>query len=107
MEGVEVGLVFIEQPDGGTKVSFRARSRVDVSKLAERFGHKFTRTEDGYQIHGVVTHLIDREGRWQANFHGLEFEPTNLVVYIKALTHEHGQEQHAAPSLWEQIRGRF
>ena len=41
-------------------------------KLAERFGHTFTETEDGYQIHGVVTHVIDREGRWQANFHGLE-----------------------------------
>ena len=37
VEGVEVALVFIEQPGGGTKVSFRARS-ADVSKLAERFG---------------------------------------------------------------------
>jgi protein SCO1/2 len=37
-------------------------------KLAERFGHGFTETEDGYQIHGVVTHVIDREGQWQANF---------------------------------------
>jgi phosphoesterase RecJ-like protein len=38
IEGVEVGLVFIEQPDGSTKVSFRARSRVDVSKIAEKYG---------------------------------------------------------------------
>ena len=38
VEGVEVGLVFIEQPGGGTKVSLRARSRVDVSKIAEKFG---------------------------------------------------------------------
>lgn len=38
VDGVEVALVFIEQPEGGTKISFRARSRVDVSKLAERFG---------------------------------------------------------------------
>jgi phosphoesterase RecJ-like protein len=37
VEGVEVALVFIEQPGGGTKVSFRAKS-VDVSKIAERFG---------------------------------------------------------------------
>ena len=37
VEGVEVALVFIEQTDGGTKVSFRSRS-VDVSKVAERFG---------------------------------------------------------------------
>lgn len=38
IEGVEVALVFIEQPDGGTKISFRARSKVDVSKIAESFG---------------------------------------------------------------------
>jgi phosphoesterase RecJ-like protein len=37
VEGVEAALVFIEQPGGGTKVSFRAKS-LDVSKLAERFG---------------------------------------------------------------------
>jgi phosphoesterase RecJ-like protein len=36
--GVEVGVFFMEQPRGGVKVSFRSRSRVDVSKLAERFG---------------------------------------------------------------------
>ncbi|MBY0459054.1 MAG: bifunctional oligoribonuclease/PAP phosphatase NrnA, partial [Gemmataceae bacterium] len=37
VEGVEIALVFIEQPGGGTKVSFRSRA-ADVSKLAERFG---------------------------------------------------------------------
>jgi phosphoesterase RecJ-like protein len=37
VEGVEIALVFIEQYDGGTKISFRARS-ADVSKLAEQFG---------------------------------------------------------------------
>jgi phosphoesterase RecJ-like protein len=36
--GVEVGLFFMEQPRGGVKVSFRSRSRVDVARLAERFG---------------------------------------------------------------------
>ena len=75
--------------------------------LAERFGHTFTRTEDGYQIHGVVTHIIDREGRWQANFHGLEFDPTNLVLYVNALTNDHGPEGHPEPSWWEQIRSLF
>jgi protein SCO1/2 len=75
--------------------------------LAERFGHTFTRTEEGYQIHGVVTHVIDREGRWQANFHGLEFEPTNLVLYINALTHPHAQKGHASPSWWDRIVNLF
>jgi phosphoesterase RecJ-like protein len=38
LTGVEVGLLFMEQPRGGVKVSFRSRSRVDVSRLAEQFG---------------------------------------------------------------------
>lgn len=37
LSGVEVGLFFMEQPRGGVKVSFRSR-RVDVARLAERFG---------------------------------------------------------------------
>lgn len=36
--GVEVGLLFMEQPRGGVKVSFRSRAKVDVAKLAEQFG---------------------------------------------------------------------
>jgi bifunctional oligoribonuclease and PAP phosphatase NrnA len=37
LAGVEVGLFFMEQPRGGVKVSFRSR-RIDVARLAERFG---------------------------------------------------------------------
>jgi len=37
LAGVEVGLLFMEQPRGGVKVSFRSR-HVDVAQLAERFG---------------------------------------------------------------------
>ncbi len=54
-------------------------------ELAKRYGHKFTKLEDGYQLHGVVTHVIDREGRWRANFHGLKFQPTNLVLFLNTL----------------------
>ncbi|MFA6031375.1 MAG: SCO family protein [Myxococcota bacterium] len=54
--------------------------------LAEAFGHKFTKTDDGIQAHGIVTHVIDKEGHWRANFHGLEFAPINLVTFVNALT---------------------
>jgi phosphoesterase RecJ-like protein len=37
LAGAEVGLFFMEQPRGGVKVSFRSR-RLDVARLAERFG---------------------------------------------------------------------
>jgi bifunctional oligoribonuclease and PAP phosphatase NrnA len=43
VEGVEVALIFIEQANGSTKISFRSRARVDVDKIAEKFnggGHR-------------------------------------------------------------------
>jgi protein SCO1/2 len=76
-------------------------------KLAESFGHGFTKAEDGYQVHSVVTHVIGPDGRWRANFHGLEFEPTNLVTYINALANEHGSEGHPQQSWWDRIVNLF
>ena len=41
--GTEVAVIMVEQPAGGFKISFRSRSKVDCSKLAEKFaggGHK-------------------------------------------------------------------
>lgn len=38
VKGVEVGVIFVEQPDGSFKVSFRSRSNVQCNVLAERFG---------------------------------------------------------------------
>lgn len=59
IEGVEVGLVFIEQLDGSTKVSFRARSRVDVSKLAEEFGGGGHRLASGARVKGPLPKVRD------------------------------------------------
>jgi protein SCO1/2 len=28
-------------------------------------------------MHGIVTHVIDKNGQWRANFHGLDFKPIN------------------------------
>ena len=77
-------------------------------KLAEAYGHKFVKTEEGYQVHGVVTHVIDREGRWRGNFHGLKFDPTNLVVFINALVNDYQDHRRdSEPSLWESFRRLF
>ena len=41
--GVQVALVFMEQPAGGVKISFRSRDPINVSKIAESFdggGHR-------------------------------------------------------------------
>ena len=36
--GVEVAIILVELAAGGVKVSFRSRSTVDCSRLAEQFG---------------------------------------------------------------------
>jgi phosphoesterase RecJ-like protein len=38
VRGVEVAVILVEQPDQKFKVSFRSRSSVSCSRLAERFG---------------------------------------------------------------------
>lgn len=69
-------------------------------KLAEAFGHKFTLTDDGYQMHGIVTHVIDKEGRWRANFHGMNFAPINLVTFVNALTNNVERPHHEQDEGW-------
>mgnify|MGYP002378149907 CR=1 FL=1 len=67
-------------------------------KLAEAFGHTFTKSADGIQAHGIVTHVIDKDGRWRANFHGLDFAPVNLVTFVNALTNDVERPHHAQDS---------
>ena len=58
-------------------------------KLAKRYGLKFSPTKDGYQMHGLVTHLIDKSGNLRARYHGLKFDPTNLILHVNALTNDY------------------
>ncbi|MGT2442993.1 SCO family protein [Ensifer adhaerens] len=75
-------------------------------KIAEAYGLKFTEGEGGMQMHGVVTHVIDQDGRLRARFHGLKFEPVNLVVFVNALTNRTQQPHgHTEPGLWERLKG--
>lgn len=55
-------------------------------KLSEEYNVRFDPLEGGQQMHGVVTHVIDRGGRFAAKFHGLRFDPLNLVMYVNGLT---------------------
>ena len=78
-------------PDNWTFLTSGPKRLNATRALVEEFGHKFTEQGEGYQVHGVVTHVIDLEGRWRANFHGLAFQPLNLVLFINALTNDvHG-----------------
>lgn len=76
-------------------------------KLAEAFGHSFTKAEDGYQAHGVVTHVIDRNGRWAGNLHGLRFAPINLVQYVNGLTNAAQPADKSEPNLWNRMKDLF
>lgn len=69
---------------------YRGSGAADATvRLAERYGLKFMYTSDGDQIHGVVTHIIDKDGVLRARYHGLKFNPTNLVLHVNALTNDH------------------
>ena len=83
--------------------------RPDATRaLVEQFGHRFDVTPSGVQIHGVVTHIIDREGRWRANFYGLQFDPVNLLVFVNALVNDvHHAEDKPHDTWWERIKQLF
>ncbi|CCF00538.2 putative cytochrome C oxidase (plasmid) [Sinorhizobium fredii HH103] len=75
-------------------------------KIAEAYGLKFTEGDDGMQMHGIVTHVIDQDGRLRARFHGLKFEPVNLVVFVNALTNRTQKPHpHPQPGFWVKLKG--
>jgi protein SCO1/2 len=56
--------------------------------LAKDYGLKFMLTDSGYQLHALVTFLIDKSGNIRARYHGLKFHPTNFVIQVNALTND-------------------
>jgi protein SCO1/2 len=77
-------------------------------KLAEAFGHKFIKANGLYQVHSVVTHIIDRNSRWTANFHGLRFEPVNVVLYINGLiNNSNGPKKLPPAGIWDRFMELF
>ena len=77
-------------------------------KLAKSYGSEFTSEGDGVEVHGVVTHVIDQRGRMLARFHGLDFDPANLVLFVNALTNNLQDHRHEAElGLWSKINKLF
>lgn len=58
ISGSEVALLFVEQPDGRFKVSFRSRSTLDVSRVAERFGGGGHRAAAGAMVSGPLASAV-------------------------------------------------
>lgn len=78
----------------------------ETRSIAMRYGLRFTPTPDGQFMHGVVTHLIDKEGLLRARYHGLKFDPTNFIVHVNALVNDF-HKPHEEPSLWTRLRRWF
>lgn len=78
-------------------------------KVAKAYGLEFTEV-DGVQMHGLVTHVIDREGRLRGRFHGLNFEALSLVTFVNALATDsysaHGHPE-SPQDLWSWITNLF
>lgn len=76
--------------------------------LAKGFGLEFTQTEDGEQMHGVVTHVIDQDGRLKARFHGLKVRPLSIVTFVNALVNRDlPDDGHGNPDFWDWLKGFF
>jgi protein SCO1/2 len=77
-------------------------------KIAEAYGLKFLAGEGGMQMHATVTHVIDQDGRLRARFHGLKFEPVNLVIFVNVLTNRAQKPHlHPQPSFWDKLKELF
>jgi len=77
-------------------------------ELSEAYNIRFDPLDDGQQMHGVVTNVIDRNGRLAAKFHGLRFDPVNLVLYINGLTNTPSRSEGSTETgWWSSIRGFF
>lgn len=79
-------------------------------RLAADYGLEFTTMPGGMQMHGIVTHVIDQDGRLRARFHSLRFSPVSPVIYANALVnrahapHPHGKRE---PTMWERVQRWF
>lgn len=56
--------------------------------LAAEYGLKFTSLDNDYQLHGVVTYVIDKSTNIRAAFHGLKVNPINIILLINALSND-------------------
>lgn len=74
--------------------------------LARRYDLVFEPLDDGQQMHGVVTHVIDRDGRLAARFHGLRFDQLSLVLYLDGLVNA-PPDQPAPSGWWQGLEGLF
>lgn len=72
--------------------------------LAKAYGVEFKIMDNGDQMHGVLTSVIDQSGRLRGRFHGMEFQNLSLVLFANALVNI-ASEHHetSSPGLWSRF----
>ncbi len=54
------------------------------------------------------THIVHRNGRFAAKFHGLRFDPLSMVMYINGLTNNIERPEDAPQKdLWDRLKEWF
>ncbi|WP_095694398.1 SCO family protein [Sinorhizobium sojae] len=80
------------------------QSEDTTRKLSEAYKVRFEALEDDQQMHGAVTHVIDRGGPFAAKIHGLRFDPMNMVLYINGLSNNVQKSRREQPGWWERLK---
>lgn len=60
IDGVNVALIFLEQPDGHVKISWRSKQGYDISDLAYQFGGGGHRNAAGAMVEGTLDEIEER-----------------------------------------------
>ena len=77
-------------------------------ELAKSYGAEFKMLDKGEQMHGVLTNVIDQDGRLRGRFHGMEFSNLSLVIFANALINIRAEHhQTAGPGFWDRLRSWF
>lgn len=114
----DIGPIFTEygaarglDPVNWTFLTSSASQPEDTTRaIAKSYGLEFTQADDGDQMHGVVTNVIDRDGRLRGRFHGLNFEPANFVTFVNALLndyHKPGEAPDQSTGFWSWLASIF
>lgn len=77
-------------------------------ELAKSYGVEFKVLDNGEQMHGVLTNVIDQKGRLRGRFHGMEFADVSLVIFVNALINLAAERhERAEPGFWNTMRSWF
>lgn len=60
IDGVKIAMIFLEQPQGRVKISWRSNEGYDVSDIASMFGGGGHRNAAGAEVTGSLTYALDR-----------------------------------------------